>query len=148
MVSSALTPQRHTAEAVVAAFNIMDVPAIMSHRAPNCTRTFLPPSMNIPPQNNTTYQASLQKLLLVFHNFSLTINDLLEDKEARKISLWLSARAETLAGEYVNEYVWLLEFNEEGKITASREFSDSVMEREFYPKLRDAMQQQQARGAI
>ena len=63
--------------------------------------------------------------------------------------MWLSARADTVAGEYVNEYVWLLDFDEEGRILGSKEFSDSVMEREFYPKLREAMkkkQQQQQAG--
>lgn len=143
MESSSRTPQRRTAEALVAAFNAMDVPAIMSHRAPHCIRTFLPLSMNIPSQNNTTYHSSLQKLVSVFHNFSLTTNDLLEDVGARRISLWLSARADTLAGEYVNEYVWLLDFDGEGKIVGSREFSDSVMERDFWPKLKAAMAMQQ-----
>jgi len=145
------TPQRRTAEAVVAAFNAMDVEAIISHRHEKCTRIFLPTSMGLQPQDNTTYSSSLKKLTAIFHNFSLTINDLIEDKDAQRICLWLSAKADTLAGEYVNEYMWLLDFDAEGEILSSKEFSDSVMEREFYPKLRDAMikqqQEQQHAGA-
>ena len=39
----------------------------------------------------------------------------------------LSARADTAAGEYVNEYMWLLDFDESGtKITRSKEYSDTV----------------------
>lgn len=107
--------------------------------------------MGLQPQDNATYSSSLKKLTAIFHNFSLTINDLIEDKDAQRICLWLSAKADTLAGEYVNEYMWLLDFDAEGEILSSKEFSDSVMEREFYPKLRDAMikqqQQQQHAGA-
>ena len=139
MESQALTPQRRTAEAVVAAFNKMDVDTIISHRNETCTRILLPSSMNLQPQDNATYYSSMKNLAAIFHNFSLTITDLIEDKEARQICMHLNARADTVAGEYVNEYMWLLEFDSMGKISSSKEFSDSVMEREFYPKLRDAM---------
>ena len=143
MPSDVRTLQRKTAEAVVAAFNAMDVDAILSHRTSNSTRVFLPASMGLPPQDNATYCRSLKSLSAIFHNFNLTINDLVEDKEAQRICLWLSARADTVAGEYVNEYMWLMEFDEDGKIEGSKEFSDSVMEREFFPKLKEAMRMQQ-----
>ena len=141
------TTQRRTAEAVVAAFNAMDVEAIMSHRNEQCTRTFLPTSMGLQPQDNATYYSSLKALKAIFHDFSLTINEMIEDKEARRICMWLSAKADTLAGEYVNEYMWLLHFDSSGKISSSKEFSDSVMEREFFPKLKAAMVKQQAQAA-
>ena len=141
------TAQRKTAEAVIAAFNAMDVETIISYRNERCTRTFLPASMGLQPQDNATYYSSLKALKAIFHNFSLTINDLVEDKEAHRICMWLSAKADTLAGEYVNEYMWLLEFDSSGKILSSKEFSDSVMEREFFPKLRAAMAKQQAQAA-
>ena len=57
--------------------------------------------------------------------------------------MWLSARADTAAGEYVNEYVWLLDFDDKGeKITRSKEFSDALMARDFFPKLKEAMGRQ------
>lgn len=136
------SPQRKTAEALVGAFNDMNVEAIISYRHENCMRTFLPTSMGLEPHDNATYYSSLKALRAIFHNFSLTINDLIEDKEARRICMWLSAKADTVAGEYVNEYMWLLDFDSEGKILSSKEFSDSVMEREFFPKLKAAMMKQ------
>lgn len=138
------TIQKGTAEALVGAFNEMDVEAIMSYRDENCTRIFLPASMGLSPQDNAKYRSSLQNLRAIFLDFSLTINDLLEDKEKRRICMWLSARANTVAGEYVNEYMWLYDFNEDGKILVAKEFSDSVMERDFFPKLRAAMDKHQA----
>ena len=127
MTMATVSPRRRTAEAVVEAFNNMDVEAIVSYRSPECMRVFLPLSMGLPSQNNTTYFNSLIKLRAIFHNFSLVINDLLEDKDNRRICMSLSARADTAAGEYINEYMWLLDFDESGtKITRSKEYSDTV----------------------
>ena len=59
--------------------------------------------------------------------------------------MYLTARADTVVGEYVNEYVWFLTFDEAGeKIVESKEFVDTVMNRDFFPKLAKAMREQQA----
>ena len=135
-----ISPQRRTAESLVAAFNNMDVDSIIAHRSPDCLRHFIPSSMGFSPQDNATYGDSLNQLLTIFHNFSCTINDLLEDKQSNRICLYLSARGDTVAGEYVNEYMWLLDFDESGeKITRSKEYSDTALARDFFPKLKAAM---------
>ena len=139
--------QRRTALAVVESFNKMDVNGIISHRSPDCMRHFLPPSMGNKPQSNTTYAKNLHQLSAIFHNFSLTVTDMLEDKDAARICLWMNARADTMAGVYNNDYVWLLEFDESGeKIICSKEYSDTLMSKEFYPKLQAAMNAHQARN--
>lgn len=135
-----VSQRRQTAEAVVAAFNNMDVNGIIAHRSPDCLRHFIPKSLGYPPQDNTRYGNSLHQLSGVFHNFSCTINDLLEDEQANRICLYLCARGDTMAGEYVNEYMWLLDFDESGeKITCSKEYSDTILARDFFPKLKAAM---------
>ena len=66
----------------------------------------------------------------------------MEDVQARKICLWLVARADTAAGEYVNEYMWLMDFDESGeKITSMKEYVDAIMQRDFFPKLRESIMQ-------
>ena len=138
-----LSPMRQTAEAVIAAFNAMDIDGIIAHRSPDCMREFLPRSMKYPPQNNTTYARSLQELKLVFQNFSLVVDNIVEETEARRMSLCLQAGADTLIGRYDNDYVWMWEFDEDGaKIKKSKEFSDTNMSRTFYPKLKEAMREQ------
>ena len=140
------TAQRQTAEAIVAAFNVMDVDKIMTFRSPSCERHIVPASLGLKPQNNARYLSELQKLKPIFHNFSLTINDLLEDREARRICLWLSARADTAAGEYINEYMWTMKFDESGrKLVHVREFVDTVVNKEFWPKLVTAMKTDSAK---
>lgn len=136
--------QRQTALALVESFNRMDVPAIVDARAPGCLRHLYPTAMAQPPQDTASYSKSLTSLHAIFKNFSLTIDELIEDTASNRICMWLSARADTAAGEYINEYVWLLDFDESGKkITRTKEFSDSVMARDFFPKLRAAMKEEQ-----
>ena len=53
-----------------------------------------------------------------------------------------------MVGEYVNEYVWFLKFDEdETQIVESKEFVDTVMNRDFFPKLAKAMHEQQQQAA-
>jgi len=134
------SPQRQTAEAIVAAFNVMDIEEIMSFRSPSCIRHIVPTSLNQKPQDNARYLAELQKLKPIFDNFSLTVNDVVEDRESRRICMSLSARADTAAGEYINEYMWTMDFDESGrKLMQVREFVDAVVNKEFWPKLVVAM---------
>ncbi|KAM0717855.1 hypothetical protein Q7P37_006187 [Cladosporium fusiforme] len=139
------TKQRLTALAVVTAFNNMDIDGIISHRAPSCMRHIIPSSLNIAPTNNTEYAEHLQKLIPIFSNFNLTVQDLVEDKEGHRIVMWLKAHADTLAGEYVNEYMWTLDFDEMGeKIVRMHEFVDTVVNRDFWPKLSKALREYRA----
>ncbi|KAI4287140.1 MAG: hypothetical protein L6R35_003599, partial [Caloplaca aegaea] len=143
------SPQKRTALALVDSFNRMDVPAIVSARTPSCLRHLYPTAMAQPPQDTAAYARTLTSLRTIFRNFTLTVDELIEDTANQRICMWLSARADTAAGEYVNEYVWLLDFDEGGKkIVRSKEFSDSVMARDFFPKLRDAMEGERQRRAV
>lgn len=143
-----LSPQRKTAESLVAAFNSMDVDSIIAHRSPDCLRHMIPASMGFSPQDNATYGELLHQLTTIFRNYSCTINDLIEDKQANRICLYLTARGDTLVGEYVNDYMWLLDFDESGeKITCSKEYSDTAMARDFFPKLQAAMVEKRERLA-
>ncbi len=145
------SPQKRTALALVEAFNRMDVPAIIAPRTPSCLRHFYPSAMAQRPQDTTTYAESLHSLHAIFRNFSLTLDELIEDSSNPKrprICMWLSARADTAAGEYVNEYVWLLDFDESGeRIIRTKEFSDNLMARDFFPKLKEAMGKEKERKA-
>lgn len=81
-------------------------------------------------------------MLTIFQNYELTCHELFKDAAARKIVMWLKAQADTVVGEYVNEYMWTLEFDEAGeKIVWQKEFVDSVMVRDFWPTLRESMKE-------
>lgn len=132
--------QRLVAEELVDAFNRMDIDEIMSKRADGCMRHILPASLGQKPTNNDQYRATLQSLRPIFKNFRLTVHDVLEDRDARRVSMYLKARADTLAGEYLNEYQWTMTFDETGqKIVHWTEFVDSSIYHGFWPKLSEAM---------
>lgn len=134
------TPMRRTAEALVAAFNAMDVDAIMALRTADCKRHIFPKSLGHSVQDYTTVARLLHRLKTVFHNFRMSVDDLIEDVGQRKIVLWLHVRADTLVGEYVNEYVWRLQFGDgaqAGLIAEWWEYVDAGM-RDFFPKLQQA----------
>lgn len=62
--------------------------------------------------------------------------------------MYLTARADTLAGQYVNEYQWTLDFDVAGtKIVKWTEFVDAVVNRDFWPKLKEAMERYQKTNA-
>ena len=134
------TRQRQTADAAIEAMNNMDPETFISLRSPNCMRSIHPASLKIPPSTNAQFAAQLNSLKPIFRNFSLTVTELVEDVEQRKICMWLLARADTDVGEYRNEYLWLMEFDESGeKIVGTKEFVDVGMARDFWPKLKGEM---------
>jgi hypothetical protein len=140
--------QRQTADAIAAAFSSMDIPTLMLHRAPTCTRNFLPASLGYPPQTNEQYEAQLTTMATIFTSFNVTVSDVIEDLEAKKIVMFVSARGDTPIGEYRNEYVWKMEFEEKGeKVGKWTEFVDVGMVRDFYPKLVGEMKRRAAEAA-
>ena len=102
-------------------------------------RQILPYSLNFSAQNNDTYRRSLQEIIPAFRNFSLTVYEITEDIAARKIVMHLKARADTAAGEYLNEYMWTLHFDKQGRIDDQKEYVDVGVNRDFYPKLKKAL---------
>jgi ketosteroid isomerase-like protein len=134
------TRQRQTADALLAAFNAMDVPAILALRSPTCIRQIRPASANVSNQNNDAFAQHLHSMLKILQNFELTCYEFVEDVAARKIVMWLRARADTIVGEYVSEYMWTLEFDEAGKkIVWQKEYVDSAVMRDFWPKVRESV---------
>lgn len=60
--------------------------------------------------------------------------------QKKKIVLFVSARGDTPVGEYNNEYVWKLAFDETGeKVSEWTEYVDVGMTRDFYPLLKGEM---------
>jgi hypothetical protein len=133
------SPQRETANRLIAAFNAQDTESIISLRTPNCTRNFLPSSLNISPQSNSRYLAELNSLNGIFISLHLTVQDVIEDTEQRKIVMFVAAEGETVVGEYRNEYVWKMNFDEEARICEWVEYVDAGMVRDFFPRLKAEM---------
>jgi hypothetical protein len=127
--------ERNTANAIVTAFNSMDIDTIISLRTPDCQRIFLPSSLNYAPQSNKTYRASLEAMKSVFTFFKISVDDIIEgvsdtevdprrggEYKKKKIVMFVTAAGATTVGEYRNEYVWSIAFEEGGDVGVSRDF--------------------------
>ena len=145
---STLSPQRQIADRLVTAFTTFDIDTIDRLRTPDCLHLTLPQSLGLPPTPTAQYIRHLRSLVPIFHNFELIVHDVIEDVAARKIVMHLTARADTAAGEYLNEYVWFMEFEGEGegkteadgecKIKLWKIYVDVGVNRDFWPKLKAA----------
>ncbi|KAF2110301.1 hypothetical protein BDV96DRAFT_583787 [Lophiotrema nucula] len=140
--------ERQTADAVVEAFNASDPHRIVALRSPTCTRIFLPSSLNFPAQDNSEYLAQLLRINGVFTAFKIVVDDVIEGtstnveglEQKKKIVMYVKALGETAVGEYRNEYVWKMAFDEDARISEWSEFVDVGMARDFLPKLRAELQ--------
>lgn len=133
--------ERETANAIVQAFNSADINTLISLRTPTCMRVFQPSALKFASQTNEQYRASLQAILQVFSSFTITVTDVIEGVseypaptdeqdgfvQKKKIIMYVNARGDTPIGEYVNQYVWKMGFEEGGeRVNEWEEYVDVV----------------------
>ena len=83
-------------------------------------------------------------MLPAFQDFHVTVLDIMEDASANKVTIWASSTAKTAIGDYANEYLLMLYFDETGeKLVRFLEFVDSAQSIEFFTKLRKHVMAQQ-----
>lgn len=96
--------------------------------------------------SNETYRAYFCAIAPFFHNFTVTLHDIVEDDAANKVVIWASSTAETDIGPYANEYMLVFYFNEAGdKIDRFLEFVDASVSVDFFPRLREYIAQKQGK---
>lgn len=125
---------------IVAAFNHnIDTQTIASYRGPGFMREVLPASLRQAPQDAHAFQRVLNMYRAVFRHYRLEVGEVVDDPVARKVCLWLTARADTAGGEYVCDMVWSLTFDEKGKkVVVWKEFLDAGAKTvEFLPETMD-----------
>ena len=106
-------------------------------RTINATHTILPASNGFPPGlNNTAMQQNLRTTLPGLHNYSaIRVGDMptIIDTEKKRIVMHLHGTGTSDIGPYENEYVFVLETTEDGKlIERSFEFTDSFLLRRYW----------------
>ena len=137
------SPERQTADKLVAAYNAMDVATILALRTPDCMRVFLPSSLQYAPQTNEAFRQNLVAMSSAFTSFRAVVDDVVEgtsEDGAKRIVMYVSAFGQSLVGEYRNQYVWKMGFDEGGeRIREWSEFVDVGVARDFYPLLKGEM---------
>ncbi|KAF2111091.1 hypothetical protein BDV96DRAFT_603227 [Lophiotrema nucula] len=127
-----------TATSFIDAFENLNAEKHVSLRASNCKHLFAPASLNPPPpKTNEAFAAHLINLRKVLNHFPVTAKpgEIHVNPTKRQVVVWATAvpefKDEVKGGienkewEYQGEYVFMLDMDEEGKITRIMEFLDS-----------------------
>ncbi|KAI0415359.1 hypothetical protein F5X98DRAFT_217082 [Xylaria grammica] len=134
--------RRQTALAVVDSYNKWSMEAIMGLRTEDCIQQILPKSLGRPAMDNAAYEAWFGSVMPHFKNFTVTVDDIIEDPGENKVAIWAHSSASTEVGPYNGEYVLILYMNEGAdKITKLLEFVDSSHSVTFFPKLLEHLAQ-------
>lgn len=143
--------ERQTADRLVAAYNAMDIDTIIALRTPDCKRVFLPSSLKYSSQSNEFFKANLIAISQIFTSFKVIVDDVIEGTSSltnqKSIIMYISALGESSVGEYRNQYVWKMGFEEGGeRIKEWSEFVDVGVARDFYPLLKGEMVRRAEKG--
>ncbi|KAF2032477.1 hypothetical protein EK21DRAFT_109857 [Setomelanomma holmii] len=105
-------------------------------RSPTCNHIFAPSSLSIPTKTNEQFASHLtNNLIPLLAHFSVTAKEIHINEAARQITIWATGvpefREEVKDGEekeweYVGEYIFILNMNDDGKIERVLEFLDSL----------------------
>ncbi|KAJ9604944.1 hypothetical protein H2200_010333 [Cladophialophora chaetospira] len=133
----------HTAKNLFVTYNKWNVEDIMAIRTSDCTHRVLPSSLGQAPLDNDAFRRFVENLMLgIPKGFNFTIDEKtpLVDESARKVVVFAKSKAETVAGPYANEYIFVVTVDESGnKIAGVEEFVDATIVKDFLPKFEEAM---------
>ena len=122
------------------AFKTLEANAHVSLRAASCTHIFAPSAINPPaPMTNEEFAAHLHKLSLIITSFPVTVKEIHANVPKHQVLIWANAvpkfkeevkclKEGDDGGEwdYVREFVFLLNVDEERKISRVMELLDSL----------------------
>ena len=126
-----------TALALISDFETLDVATMISRRTSDCTHTFLPSSMGIPPKSNAAFAEHITRLREVMPKFPVTPKEVWEDVQKNTVIVHATSQAhfhEELKDDgipaeewqYQGTYMFIITTDESGeKIKKIQEFLDS-----------------------
>jgi len=137
MSSNPNSPIHKTASAFLAAFNSLSPTDHLALRAENCTHIFAPASLGSrPPLSNAEFGAHVARLSEILTAFPVTAKEININEAGRQAVIWATGKpyfkeevkvvGEEAEWEYTGEYIFILDMDEDGKITRVVEFLDSL----------------------
>jgi ketosteroid isomerase-like protein len=127
-----------TATSFLAAFENLSATDHLALRAPSCLQIFAPASLKPPaPKTNEDLANHLNNdLRLVLDHFPVTAKEMHVNEAGRQVTIWATSnpkfKVEAMGGgsaekwDYIGEYVFILDVNDEEKIVRILEFLDSL----------------------
>ncbi|KAK5054609.1 hypothetical protein LTR84_001500 [Exophiala bonariae] len=133
-----------TATTLVKAFETLEVEDVLAKRSAKSIQQLLPESLGRGPRDRESFGQYIGGIKqLIPNGFRVTFNkEPIVDEAARKVVIFAKTAADTIAGPYHNEYVFIIHMNEEGTLADRvEEFLDSWLVKELESKM-DAMKKQ------
>ncbi|OQO06758.1 hypothetical protein B0A48_08546 [Cryoendolithus antarcticus] len=113
-----------------------DLNAVFALHTLYFTHTLLPASIGGPPRNNAEARKHCEDLKPTWKDYKITKKSEVHDAEARTAALHTLTVAETTAGHFEVEAMWLLHFNEDGtKLKGLEQLVDSTAVAELFAML-------------
>jgi ketosteroid isomerase-like protein len=128
------SPNRQTALDLINAFTTLDIPSSLAPRSQHCTWTMLPASLSFPPAlTNAQHAAHMQSLTDVSPGFDMYVQEVWDGGNTVVVHALsdLRFREEVTSGDegvewkYRGEYMFVVDFDAEGKVVRVIEFLDS-----------------------
>ena len=123
---------------LIGGFKDLSTDQLNQDRAPNCTHIFAPASVgNLGPFNNQQFAEHISKLGDILDGFPVIPKEIHVNDAGRQVVIWATAKPyfkDVAKGEkpveadwdYAGEYIFMLDFDESGKVTRILEFLDSL----------------------
>jgi len=131
-----------TAIALVRSFETWTIDAVLAQRSPKSTQQVLPKSLGRPVQDLEGFRRYLEHLiLLVPDGFKVDAHykEPIVDEATRKVAVFAWCSANTVVGPYENEYIFVIQLNEDGTLADKvEEYLDSQLLRDVESRLASA----------
>nr|OQO32215.1 hypothetical protein B0A51_00463 [Rachicladosporium sp. CCFEE 5018] len=133
---SSLQNQKDLVATMIKLEQSWDLNAVSALHTPDFTHTLLPASIGGPPRNNAEARKHCEDLKPIWKDYKITNKSEVYDAEARTAALHTLTVAETTAGHFEMEAMWILHFNEDGtKLKGLEQLVDSTAVAELFAKL-------------
>jgi ketosteroid isomerase-like protein len=125
---------KEAALAIIASFSTFDVAATLAPRSQSCTWTMLPASLNFPANlTNEQHAAHLSSLTDVASGFDMDVQQVWDKGNTVVVRAFsdlrfreeVTSQDDGVEWKYRGEYVFVFEFDAEGKVERAIEFMDS-----------------------
>ncbi|OQO09962.1 hypothetical protein B0A48_04317 [Cryoendolithus antarcticus] len=113
-----------------------DLDAVFALHTPDFTHTLLPAAIGGPPRNNAEARKHCEALKPIWKEYKITKRSEVHDAEEHRAALHTLTVAETTAGHFEMEAMWMLHFNEDGtKLKGLEQLVDSRAVGELFEKI-------------
>ncbi|KAF7513031.1 hypothetical protein GJ744_011297 [Endocarpon pusillum] len=125
-----------TANQFVEAANSLDMDRMIAVRSPDCVAYILPKSLAREPMSNEKFRQTYTGMVSNFRHLAYQVQSTVVDTTLNTVVMHIIADGETIAGPWLNEYMYTLQMTEDGtQVRGIHEFIDTAKSKENRERL-------------